>query len=128
MRYSENQRRNYPIMEDKTLWSALTNLNLDYKPIANINPEQQDKRENWLIPALVFLPQPSPYASFGIVFKNDHRTGKQANNRTKIVMDRIIAKCKERNIPLLALSRKLNQMEMEWEIKLFITKMRKETK
>jgi len=126
MRYSENQRRNYPISEDKTLWSALTNLNLEYKPIANINPKQQDKRENWLIPALVISPQPAKYASFGIIFKNDYHKGKYANYRTKIVMDRIIQKCRERNIPLLALSRKANQMTMEMEIKKFIVEMKGE--
>jgi len=126
MRYTEDQRKNYPTADDKRLWLALDEIGIEYKKIANINPEQQDKRENWMIPALVFLPQPARYATAGIIFKNDMPHSKQPNKRTRIVMDRIKGKCRERNIPLLTISRNLSKLDLVYTIKKWIIEMKGE--
>jgi len=125
MRYSEDQRRNYPTADDNRLWNVLDKIGICYTKIGNINPTAQDKRENWLIPATLTLKNAK---IAGIMFKSDLPQGKTFNYRTKLVLERIINKCNELNIPLLHLSRRLEPMEMEFLIKKFILQTEKEIK
>jgi len=127
MRYTPETRINNPSMEYVKLWAALDELNLIYTKICRLKLVD-DYRENWTVPALIkFGVDAYQFDHAAIEFKENYYPNHNGmSKKTKAVKQRLLIYCQDNNIPVLLISRKKSQAEMNLSIRKWLDQLRKE--
>jgi len=127
MRYTPETRIINPSAEYVKLWAALDELDLIYTKICGLKPAD-DYRENWTVPALIkFGAGTYKFDHAAIEFKeNYYINGWGMSAKTKAVKQRLLSYCVDNNIPVLLISRRKSQAEMNLSIRKWLDQLRKE--
>ena len=129
MRYDRESLIQFPLAEASRLWKELEQEGIGFIKYGNVNPECQDRRQNWLVPAKVGLPQDCRCAMGVIVFRQSgylNRSKSGFSPKSRAVKKRLLDYCQQKNIPVLQVSRKWSTDEMRFAIRKWIVQLRKE--
>ncbi len=126
MRYTPETRINNPSAEYVKLWAALDELKLPYQKFGLL-AAREDQRENWCLPVMLSLTNNCGFPVGGIDFKeNYYINGWGMSAKTKAVKQRLLSYCQDNNIPVLLISRRKSQAEMNLSIRKWLDQLRKE--
>jgi len=119
MRYDPRNYIDHPNREYANLWRALYNLvGVRHEKIYWVRPDWGDRRYNWYIPAKVYFNE-NDDRWFAILWKEIiyfKPSSPGATTRTKNVRKRLVEYLKENNIPILFISKRMTEWEMEHAI------------